>query len=134
MPEAASVLIGPAEMALTRMFLRAEVDGQIVHAGFERRLGDAHDVVVRHHLLGAVIGQRQHRAAIGHQLLGALGDRGERIDRDVHRLGEVVARRVDVAAGQLVLVGEADGVDDEVDLAPLLFERRRRPRRCWPCR
>src|SRR5690606_13529712 len=30
----------------------AEVDGQIAHARLQRRLGHAHDVVVRHHLLG----------------------------------------------------------------------------------
>jgi hypothetical protein len=64
MPEAASVLIGPAEMALTGSLL-AEVDRQVAHARLERRLGDAHDVVVRHHLLGAVIGERQDRAAVG---------------------------------------------------------------------
>jgi hypothetical protein len=89
MPEAASVLIGPAEIALTRMLLLAEIGGQIAHAGFERGLGDAHHVVVRHPLLGAVIGQREHRAAIGHQLLGALRDRGEGIAGDQQRLAEV---------------------------------------------
>ena len=56
--------------------LDAEIGGEIAHGRFERRLGDAHDVVMRHPLLGAVIGQRQHRAAIRHQLLGALRDRG----------------------------------------------------------
>ena len=110
MPEAASVLIGPAEMALTRMFLHAEIGREIAHRGFQRGLGDAHDVVMRHPLLGAVIGQRQHRAAIGHQLLGALRDRGERVAADQHGLGEIVCGGVDVAAVELVLVGEGDGV------------------------
>ena len=73
---------------------------------------------MRHPLLGTVIGQRQHRAAIGHELLGALRDGGEGIDADEHRLGEIVRRGVDVAALQLVLVGEGDGVDDEVKRTP----------------
>ena len=41
-------------------------------------------------------------------------------------------RGVDVAAGQLVLVGKADGVDEEVELAPLLFERREDGIDGWP--
>ena len=65
MPEAASVLTGPAEIALTRIALAAEVDGQIAHRRLERRLGHAHDVVVRRHLLGTDIGQGQQAAAVG---------------------------------------------------------------------
>ena len=34
------------------------------------------------------------------------------------RLGEVVLGRVDIAAGQLVLVGEGDAVDDEIRAPP----------------
>ncbi len=44
--------------------LAAEVGGEIAHRRFQRRLGDAHDVVVRHPFLGAVIGERQQRAAV----------------------------------------------------------------------
>ena len=118
MPEAASVLIGPAEIALTRIAFSPEIGREIADARLERRLGDAHDVVVRHPLLGAIVGQRQHRAAVGHQLLGALGDGSERIAGDGERFGEIVFRRVDIAAGQLVLVGEGDAMDDEVDRSP----------------
>src|SRR5690606_13342725 len=39
------------------------------------------------------------------------------------RLQEVVVAGVDVAAGQLLLVGEADGVDEEIQLAPFLLDR-----------
>ena len=67
MPDAASVLIGPAEIALTRMPVAAEIGREIAHARLERRLGDAHDVVVRHHPLGAVVGERQQAAAVAHQ-------------------------------------------------------------------
>ena len=41
----------------------------------------------------------------------------------MHRHLEVVGRRVDVAAGQLVAVGEGDAVDDEVEAAPFVGDR-----------
>ena len=99
--------------------LLAEIFGHIAHARFERGFGDAHDVVVRHDFLGAVIGERQHAAAVRHHLLGALRDRGERVAGDVHRHREIVRRRVDVAALELLLVGERDGVDDEIERCPI---------------
>ena len=77
---------------------------------------------MRHHAFGAVVGQRQARAAFGHHLGSALGDSGERVDRDVHGGQEVLAGGVDVAAAQFVLVRETDGVNDEVQLAPFGFE------------
>ena len=98
--------------------LLAQVLGEIAHARFERRLGHAHDVVVRHHLFRAVIGQRQQAAAVRHQLLGALGHGGERVAGDVHGHREIVGRGVDVAPLELLLVGEGDGVDDEIEVAP----------------
>ena len=49
MPAPASVRIGPAEMALTRMPLFAEIGGEIAHAGLQRRLGYAHHIVIGHH-------------------------------------------------------------------------------------
>jgi hypothetical protein len=122
MPEAASVLIGPAEMALTRMPLRPR-SAAVAHARFQRRLRHAHHhIVVRHDLLGAVIGERQHRAARDHELLGALGQRRERVAGNEHGLGEVLLRGVDVAAVELCLVGEGDGMHQEVELAPLPAE------------
>ena len=109
--------------------LLAEVGGEIAHGRLERGLGDAHHVVVRHPLLGAVIGEREQRAAVRHQLLGALGDGGERVAADQHRLREIVRRGVDVAAGELLLVGERDGVHEEIERAPFRRDRGRRPRR-----
>ena len=102
----------------------AEISGEIAHARFERGLGHAHHVVMRHHLLGAVIGQRQQRAAVLHQRLGALGQRGEGVAGDQQRLGEIVLGRVDIAPVELLLVGKGDGVDQEIERAPLLGDRR----------
>ena len=73
---AASVLIGPADSALTRMPLRPRSAARIsARSPQARPLATAHDIVVRHDLLGAVIGQRQNRAAIRHQRFGAFGRR-----------------------------------------------------------
>jgi hypothetical protein len=41
---------------------RTEVGGEVAHARLERRLGDAHDVVVRIDALAADVGQRHDRA------------------------------------------------------------------------
>ena len=103
--------------------LLAQVHRQIAHAGLQRRLGHAHDVVMRHHALGAVIGQRQQRAAVGHHVGGTARHRGEREHRDVHGVLEILERGVGIAAAKLILVGIADGVDHEVQLAPLLLQR-----------
>ena len=79
---------------------------------------------MRHDLLGAVIGQGDHRAALGHHLLGALGDGGEGIAGDVHGHREILGAGVDIAALEFGLVGIGDGVEQEVQLAPALFEIR----------
>ena len=104
--------------------LGAEIGGEIANRHLQRRLGDAHDVVVRNPFLAAVVGQRQQRAAVRHHLLGALSDGHERIAGDQHRLAEIVRRGVDVAAIELLLVGEGDGVHHEVERAPGLLRGR----------
>ena len=73
---------------------------------------------MRHDLFGAVIGEGQKAAAFGHHGGGALADGGEGIDRDVHRHGEPGARGVNITTAQFVLVGKADGVNQEINLAP----------------
>ena len=103
---------------------RAEVGGQIAHARFQRRLGEAHDVVIGHDARRAAIGQRQQRAAAVHHRGGALGDLGEGEAGDDHGAREILARgHVDVAALQFVLVGEADRVNDEINRSPSFFQR-----------
>ena len=102
--------------------LAAEIGREITHGGFQRRLGHAHDVVRRHDPLRAAIGQRDHRTAVLHQRRGALGHFREREARDQHGIGEIFPRRVGVAALQLAPVGEGQGVNDEIEAAPGLFD------------
>ena len=98
--------------------VRAEVGGEIPHAGFERGFGHTHHVVVRHDPFGTEIGQGQQAAAVRHDGGGSAGQIGERVAADPHGPEEVVERGIDVPALQLLLVGKGDGVDDEIDAAP----------------
>ena len=102
--------------------LLAEIGREIAHARLQRRLRNAHHVVMRHPFLGAVIGQRQDRAAVGQKLFGALRDRGQRVAADQHGLGKIIGGGFEIAAVELILVGEGDRVHHEVDLAPFLPE------------
>ena len=91
MPEAASVLIGPAEMPLTRTPRAPRLCRQVAHAGFQRGLGQAHGVVVGHHALRpgrSASAARRRRAAAGR----GLGQRREAVGRDVVRDAEAFSR------------------------------------------
>ena len=56
----------PSADAVHADFLFAQITGQITRAGFQRRLGHAHHVVVRHHAFGAEIAHRHDAAALSH--------------------------------------------------------------------
>ena len=99
-----------------------QVFGQILHRRLKRGLGQTHHVVMRHHLFGPVIGQRQQAATVRHQLFGALAHGGKGIDRDVHGHAEIGGAGFDVTPAQLVLVGKADGVNHEIKAAPDFFQ------------
>ena len=73
---------------------------------------------MRDDLFGAVVRQGEHGPTIRHHRGGALGDGREAVDRDVHGQQEVIKAGIDIAAAQLVLVGKADGVDEEIDRGP----------------
>ena len=131
MPLAARVLIGPALIALTRMSSAAEIGGQVAHGGFQRRLGDAHDIVVRHHPFGAQIGQGQQGAAAAAS--SAPPRRQTAVNEkagNIERLEERLARRVEIAAAKVGLVREADGMNQEIEPIPFARQRRRRRRPC----
>ena len=103
---------------------RTEIGGEIAHRGFQRRLRHAHHIVIRHHPHRAAEGQGDHRAAgFGHQFGGALGDLGEGEAGNHHGARKILARGVGVAALQFVLVGEADGVDQKIQMPPFVAQR-----------
>ena len=77
-----------------------------------------------HPFLGAVISERQQGPALRHHLLGALGDRRQRIAADQHRPGEIVLGGVDIAAIELVAVGKRDGMHHEIERSPQRGDRR----------
>ena len=78
-----------------------------------------------HDFLGAVIGEGEAGAAVLHHLLGALHDGGEGVDRDVHGQRKVAARSVHITAAQFVLIGESDGMHDEIEAVPTLCQARK---------
>ncbi len=102
--------------------LLAKIFCKVTNRSFERCLCNAHDVVVRHHALCTIVGESEAGTTVGHELFSAVHNGGEGIDRDVHGHCKVFAARIDITAAQFVLVREANGVNDEVQLAPLLFE------------
>ncbi len=104
--------------------VRPVIGGEIAHRRFESRLRHAHHVVVRHHADGARISERHHAAAVRHQRRGALGDLREGEAGDEHGPREILAGGVRIAALEFVLVGEGDRMDEEVELPPLLLDRR----------
>ncbi len=116
MPRAARVLTGPALMQLTRIFFGAKIVGQIAGAGFQRGLGHAHDVVVRHDFLRAVVGHGDNAAAFGHERRGFAGQGDQGIGADVVRDAEGFAGGVEkcrlraLRAGRTRRSGGANGV------------------------
>src|SRR4051794_36404110 len=75
--------------------LGTKVHGKIFDAGLEPRLRYSHHVIMRDHLFGAIVSEREERATVRHQPPGALRDRYEAVDGDVHGHEEIVHRRVD---------------------------------------
>ena len=107
--------------------LLPEVPGEVAHGRVERRLRDAHHVVVRHGPLAAEVGHRHDRAAAArlHERLGRARAGDERVGADVEREPEAVARRVGEAALEILGRREGDRVHEQVEPAA---ERLRRPR------
>src|SRR6185437_12985803 len=102
----------------------AEIGREVSDAGLERGLCDPHHVGMRHHPLGAGIGQGQQTAAARHQRYRSPAQIGEREARYLHRAQKIAARGHDVFPGQLVPVGKGDRVDQKVETAPAFLDRR----------
>ena len=109
---------GPGRDGVHADVLLAEVPGEVPHGRVERRLGDAHHVVVRHRALAAEVGHRQDRAAARglHQRLRRARAGDERVGADVERHPEAVARRVGEAALEILRRREGDRVHEQVEL------------------
>lgn len=86
---------------------------------FKRGLGHPHHVVVLHDHLAAVIGHREHRAAVLHQRLGEMRHPHERPAGDIHRLQETVAPDIHNAAVQRLLRRKCNRMQQEIELPPL---------------
>ena len=114
MPRADAVFTGPAEIAFTRISLRTELACQVSNGRFERRFRNAHHVVIGQHARRAEIGQRDHRAALGHQGRGGARHRDHRICADFLCQQISGARGFDERAIQILAIGEGDAVDHRV--------------------
>src|SRR5580704_10556641 len=97
---------------------RPQLEGEVAAGGFEGGLDRPHDVVVRHHAVGAVVAHGEHRAAVGHQRRREPGHADKGMAGNVHRLGEALGRAVEQAAAQVLERGEGDRMDQDVELAP----------------
>ncbi|SVD08661.1 uncharacterized protein METZ01_LOCUS361515, partial [marine metagenome] len=64
-------------------FLFTKVGRQITRARLKRRLGHAHDVVVRNNFLRAVVAHADDAATVGHQRLRPPGQSHQRIGADI---------------------------------------------------
>src|SRR5271163_3190992 len=100
--------------------LGAQFGGDVTHGTFQRRFGDAHDVVVLHHHLAAVIGHREQRAALAHQRLGEVRHADEGPARDVECGEKAITRYVDNTSLQGFFRRERDGMHHEIEMSPRL--------------
>lgn len=103
--------------------LGAEVNGKVTHRSFQRGLGHTHDVVVGDDLLGAVVCHGQDGAAGCHQRFKGMTEGSQRIGGDVESHVEAVAGCLDEAMGQIFTIGEGNGVDKDIDTAPLFLHK-----------
>lgn len=96
---------------------RAEIRGEIAHAGFQRGLGGAHHVVIRHDFFRAVIRQREDGApAPPHERIRLSGQGNQRVRADIVRNPETVAAGQVKIFLQFVLDGIGDGMHDKIQM------------------
>src|SRR3954452_22648510 len=100
--------------------VRTEVGREVPDRRLERRLGHAHDVVVGHDLLGAVVAEGDDRRAPVEVGPGFASQRHERVGGHVERQREAVPGRVDERAVEVLALRVRDRVHEDVDLALLL--------------
>src|SRR5262249_4691086 len=103
--------------------LRAEFGGGIAHRTLERRLGGAHDVVVLHHHLAAVLGHREGGDALPHHGLDPTRQQTRRPTAELQGGQKAVARTPDDAPLAGAVGREGAGVHAEATLARNLAMR-----------
>src|SRR5260363_71261 len=124
MPLAASVLIGPAEIPLTRM-PRAKRCRQIAHARLKRGFGQAHRIVVRDHLLSAQIAQRQQRSVRTERRPRRFGERWKAVGGNIVRDAEILARQaIQKIARNRFARRKTDGMDQTLQAIPVFLQFR----------
>ena len=119
----ASVLIGPAEIAFTRMPCGPEVVGEVAHGRLERGLRHAHHVVALHDPLAAEVGQRDDAGLPPlHERQRGACDPHQGIGADVEGDLEVLARCVGKHPIERLARRERQRVDEEIEVADRLAE------------
>ena len=78
---------------------------------------------MRYHAFGTQIGKRQLRPARLHQRGGTAANRHEGIAGNIHRLQKGIAWCVQIAPAQILLIGEANGMNQEIHPAPGFLHR-----------
>src|ERR1700740_777643 len=119
MPRAARVLMGPAEMAFTRIFFFSQIKSEIANRTLQRGLGHRLDVIVGNHFLGAVVSHGDNAAAVGHERRGRARDRDQRVHADIMGNAESLAAGVQEVPFQLCGGRVGDAVHAHVQLAVL---------------
>ena len=99
-----------------------ELGRQVAHRALQSGLGYAHDIVILHHHLAAVISHGEERAALAHERLGKVGHANKRPARYVQCGEKAFTRDVDNAALQSILGREGDRMHKKVELAPHLAD------------
>ena len=112
--------------------LGPQLIGQVANARLQRRLHRTHDAVRGHDLVRPVVGHGEQRAALGHQRRRQACHAHKRVAGHVHGQAEAGRGAVEQGALQVLLRGEGDGVQGDVEPAPrpadLLEDRFQLPR------
>ena len=104
-------------MQLTRIFSGTQIVSEIPRAGFQRRFGHAHHIVVGHNLLRAVIAHGQDAAALGHEPRCRARQRHQRIGAHVVCDPKRFPAGVDEFTFQRLFRGESHGMQQQMEPA-----------------
>jgi hypothetical protein len=116
---AAIVLIGPAATRFERIPRGPDLLREIAVHALQRRLGHPHPVVGGPRLAIVEV-EPDEGAALVHQRQEGIGERLERVRRDVHGDCDIVPLRGEEVVAEAHLGCEPDRVDHAVDVSPLL--------------